>query len=36
MNVTTTLEIKLNLFVDGWKTFDQFDVELHLLKINMQ
>ncbi len=32
MNVTMTLEFKLDLLVDVWETFDQFDVELHLLK----
>jgi hypothetical protein len=36
MNVTMTLEFKLDLLIDVWETFDQFDVELHLLKKNMQ
>jgi hypothetical protein len=29
------MEVETNPIVDGSETFDQFDVELHLLNINM-
>jgi hypothetical protein len=30
-----TMKVETNPIVDGSETFDQFDVELHLLNINM-
>ncbi len=36
IDLTMALESKLNSLANGVETFDQFNVELHLLKKNMQ